>query len=197
MKIAFLGDSLTFGYGVPRKKNWVSLVGERLGAETLNFGVTGDTTAGLSVRLHTQVIPALPDIVCVMGGYNDILACGNSDGARSNMMGLICRAQAAGLIPVLGIPTQIISAEAKPEWAELFDFPGTEAARDAYAEWLRRFAKTFQVHTIDFAGELPKRMQANPAVGYLDGLHLNRAGHQAMAEIFEEGIRPLLETLEL
>ena len=43
MKIVCLGDSLTYGYGVPRKDGWVSLAARATGHTLVNRGVSGDT----------------------------------------------------------------------------------------------------------------------------------------------------------
>ena len=43
MKIVCLGDSLTYGYGVPRKDGWVSLAAQATGHTLVNKGVSGDT----------------------------------------------------------------------------------------------------------------------------------------------------------
>lgn len=69
MRIAALGDSITFGY--PTGRSWTELVAERLEVEVLNFGVSGDTLDGMLARLETQVLPARPDYCIVMGGAND------------------------------------------------------------------------------------------------------------------------------
>ena len=41
MKIVCLGDSLTYGYGVPQKDGWVSLAAQATGHTLVNRGVSG------------------------------------------------------------------------------------------------------------------------------------------------------------
>ena len=44
MKVAFLGDSITSGYGIRKKENWVTKAAEKLQIEAVNLGIAGDTT---------------------------------------------------------------------------------------------------------------------------------------------------------
>ena len=79
-KLICLGDSLTFGAGVTRRDCWTSLVQRECGWTVVNRGISGDTTGGMLVRLHRDVLgPALEERRCggdcrvlVMGGSNDI-----------------------------------------------------------------------------------------------------------------------------
>lgn len=46
MKISFLGDSITFGYGLENKENrYSSILCKSLGAEEANYGITGTLLA--------------------------------------------------------------------------------------------------------------------------------------------------------
>ena len=69
MRIAALGDSITFGY--PFGRSWTHIVSERLGVTVLNFGLNGDTLPGMLERLEREVLPQRPDFCLVMGGAND------------------------------------------------------------------------------------------------------------------------------
>jgi len=46
LSIVCIGDSLTFGYGVNKSENWVSLVATRVKEKIINKGIPGDTTSG-------------------------------------------------------------------------------------------------------------------------------------------------------
>jgi lysophospholipase L1-like esterase len=67
VKIAMLGDSITFGGA------WRELLGEN---SLVNFGICGDTTEGMLYRI-SEVCARNPEICFVMGGINDIF-CGIS-----------------------------------------------------------------------------------------------------------------------
>lgn len=67
MKIVCLGDSLTYGYGVPRRDCWVSLAAEATGHTLVNRGINGDTTGGMLARFGRDVLSEQPDRVLLMG----------------------------------------------------------------------------------------------------------------------------------
>lgn len=50
----FLGDSLTFGYGVKPKDNWVHKLSEYLKLNILNKGVNGNTTTDMLFRFYEE-----------------------------------------------------------------------------------------------------------------------------------------------
>lgn len=192
MKIAFLGDSFIFGFGMKRKDNWVSKTADKLQVEAVNLGIIGDTTGGFLARFQTEVLPLKPQMVFIMGGYNDIFSSGSDLAARSNVMAMVHQALAKGIIPVLGIPTRIMPEGAKPEWAELFDFSKASEVGKDYCQWLRRFCRTFRIPKVDFEQEFARCIKENPdEVGYLDGLHPNLKGQEALAEIFYGGVKDM------
>lgn len=76
-RIALLGDSTAFGYGMPRGEYIADLLEERLRAngakaEVLNFAVTGYSTDQQIAELRQQVLPFSPDLVLVIHHLNDI-----------------------------------------------------------------------------------------------------------------------------
>lgn len=83
MKLLFLGDSITQGVGASSPdKCYVSLVGQRLGCEVLNYGVSGTrigrqtyifggTIWNYDFRLRAEIMETDADRVFVFGGTND------------------------------------------------------------------------------------------------------------------------------
>ena len=67
----FLGDSLTFGYGVKPKDNWVHKLSEYLKLNILNKGVNGNTTTDMLFRFYEDVVSNSPKSLFIMGGTND------------------------------------------------------------------------------------------------------------------------------
>ena len=61
MELICLGDSLTFGYGVPKGSRWTTRLAQKTGWRIYNFGVCGDTTGGMLTRLVGQISPQLPE----------------------------------------------------------------------------------------------------------------------------------------
>lgn len=78
-RIAFLGDSSTFGWGVPNEKTYAATCAANLTAsgiptESLNAGVIGYTIAQGTVRYNDLVRPHHPDVVVIaFGAINDHL----------------------------------------------------------------------------------------------------------------------------
>ncbi|MDK8872072.1 arylesterase [Paracoccus sp. SSJ] len=78
LRILAFGDSLTEGYGLPRKDGLVPQLQDWLRARghdvlVLNGGLSGDTTAGGRVRIGYSLARHKPDAVIVELGGNDLL----------------------------------------------------------------------------------------------------------------------------
>lgn len=69
----FIGDSLTFGYGVSKKDSFVSLIINSTEKTILNKGVNGDTSTGILTRYYRDVISHKPRKVVILCGTNDLL----------------------------------------------------------------------------------------------------------------------------
>ena len=96
MTIAFLGDSITLGYGLDRKESrYSALVSRELGMEERNFGITGTLVAkaGLNRADGKDFLSRVSliddaDVAVVFGGTNDYFWSdhpidGRTDGAFS------------------------------------------------------------------------------------------------------------------
>ncbi len=76
LRVAALGDSFTFGWGVPPEQAWPALLEERLDgsltvdAEVLNFGVPGDNTWLALQTWRTKAAAYQPDVV-LLGYYSN------------------------------------------------------------------------------------------------------------------------------
>ncbi len=188
MKLVCLGDSLTYGYGVPRRDCWVSLCAERTGHTLVNRGITGDTAGGMLSRFGRDVLNERPDRVLIMGGANDIFLTGSDLRARADLGALVHQSVAAGIRPMLGLPIPLSPALVPPPWTELTDFFALEPVFRAYRDWLLRFAGIFRIQTVDFS--LPAFAPPEGMRLYLDGLHPNREGHRLMADACAPPCRP-------
>ena len=146
--LAIVGDSLSDAYGLEREAGWAHLLSQRLGEayEVINASVSGDTTAGGLRRLDGLLEVHDPDWLLIILGGNDGLRALNPSQLRSNLAGMIERAQKAGvevalmqirLPPNLGAPYLRRFEAVYPELAEryrvtllpfflenLFDQPG-------------------------------------------------------------------------
>ena len=200
MILACLGDSLTYGYGIPRPKVWTTLLAQRTGIDVRNCGINGDTTGGMLARFHHHVEQNGADAVLLMGGFND-LALGTGLGAvKANIFALVQHSFSARVRPVLGVPIPVHAPITFPLMGSV-DLPRACADYAALHQWLRVLAQDFSLQCVDFSqafAGLPN--QATPVDGmtdqatpvdvmapdllsalYTDGLHPNEAGHELMA----------------
>ena len=117
-RILCLGDSLTYGFGLPRGLVWTALCAAQTGAELLGWGVNGNTTGGMLAVLPDLLVREHPDAVLLMGGTNDIAYGGDLAGARANMGAMAHLIIAGGGLPLIGIPPGL-RRPIRREWAEL------------------------------------------------------------------------------
>ena len=182
MKLVCLGDSLTYGYGVPRSKTWPALAAESSGWEILNAGVNGDTTGGMLARFHTDALAHAPDAVLIMGGVNDQIAGCPACVMQANVAAMAQQAAARGVRPMVGLPPRVCEPMLPARWARLYALRAPDEALSAYLSWLDEFSRAFGVLLIDFSKAFDRAEAERPEACYLDGLHPSPLGHRLMAE---------------
>ncbi len=190
-----LGDSLTYGPGVPSSRKWTALAA----SNTLlvrPMGISGDTTGGMLARLQPllqtpvqQLALSLRPMVLVLGGTNDIFFTGSTEAAQGNLAAIVHQLSAAGYRPVVGIPTPIVPEDAPQKWAELADFGRSAALLEEYCGWLKRFCRAFDIPTVDFRKDYVNQDGSVRRELFLDGLHPNAEGHRLMAARLREAIQ--------
>ncbi|MDR1744375.1 MAG: GDSL-type esterase/lipase family protein [Planctomycetota bacterium] len=194
MKILCMGDSLTFGFGVPRKEGWTALAQKELGVEIVNRGIPGDTTGGMVARYGNEIEKHRPALVSIMGGFNDIFFGGDDRPARANTAAMIHQTTSRNIIPLLCTPVPVVVESARKEWAELVDFFAAQETGREYVAWLRLFAETFRIPFLDFWAffENELREKGGDAGLYVDGLHPNARGQAVMARMFVDTVKTAL-----
>lgn len=163
--VAF-GDSITYGYGAGRGKDYASLLSQELGVSIINAGGIGDTTATALLRIERDILARRPDIVLVFLGGNDFLRGVPAFSAADNIKKIIEKIHAAGAEVVLvGVSYAFISD---------------------YERALERVAREMNV-----AGYVPNVLSGiilRPEF-MADDIHPNDEGHKIIAQ----RIRPVLE----
>ena len=191
MIIACLGDSLTYGYGVPRPKVWTTLLARRTGIDVRNRGINGDTTGGMLARFQHDVVNDGADAALIMGGFND-LALGTGLGTvKANIFALVQHSFSARVRPVLGVPIPVHAPISFPLMGSV-DLPRACADYAALHQWIRVLAEDFSLQCVDFSQAFSAfSSQTIPATEdhadrlaelYTDGLHASEAGHELMAQ---------------
>ena len=183
MDILCIGDSLTYGYGVPREDCWCCLASRLIGHSFLNHGVNGETSGEMLERWESGLAAqasASKAEVFVMGGLNDLFMGIDPAVPLANLLAVCEQAIAAGLRPAVGIPMQI-SPDVDEAWCDgPVDVDYVRSAYAGLAEALLSQCRERGIRTIDF------RPLIGPAELSFDGIHLNRRGHVRMAEAVAE-----------
>jgi acyl-CoA thioesterase-1 len=104
--VLVFGDSLSAAYGLATRQGWVSLLGDRIARDKLdwrvvNASVSGETTAGGLRRLPADLARHGPALVVIALGANDGLRGQPVAAARANLEEMIRLARAARAEPVL------------------------------------------------------------------------------------------------
>ncbi len=73
-RIAFVGDSFVWGYGVNEEERFTNIVQKRLGEEyeVMNFGVPGFSTDQYLLKIKEDVLKFNPDMIIVSFVLNDL-----------------------------------------------------------------------------------------------------------------------------
>ena len=151
MKIVCLGDSLVYGYGVPRRDCWIALSAQRTGHELVNCGLSGDTTGGMLARFRPCVLEASPKRVLLLGGANDIFTGCSDANARSNLSAMVYQALDAGIKPMVGLYPPLRPERAGPPWTGFTDMAAVAGIFEAYRAWLIHFTRAAGVQAVDFS----------------------------------------------
>jgi acyl-CoA thioesterase-1 len=123
IKLAFLGDSLTAGYGVSPAQAIPARLEAALRAQgrdvtVINHGVSGDTAAGGLARVDWMLADK-PDIVLVELGANDSLRGSDPAQAERNLDEIITKLKAANV--TVWLAGMLAPRNFGPEYAASFD----------------------------------------------------------------------------
>jgi len=166
--VAFLGDSLTAGWGLEASAAYPALVGAELAGagirvDVLNAGVSGDTAAqGLS-RLD-GVLARHPALVVLALGTNDALRGLLPAALEATLVGIVTRCRAAGA----GV---LLVGMRFGTWLKPADAARYEAVYPRVAARL----------TVPMLPDLMVGVAGDPTLCFPDRLHPNGAGQRRVA----------------
>ncbi|MGB5863911.1 MAG: arylesterase [Sulfitobacter sp.] len=187
--IAALGDSLTQGFGLVQEDGFVPQLHRWLEAEgadvrLINAGVSGDTTAGGLARADWTFTPEVDGVIVTLGG-NDLLRGLAPTQARSNIEGILRKAQAAD-IDVLLIGLQA-PGNFGPAYKSQFDSIYPELAEEYGTLYMQSF----------FAGLSEAGQPQDPASlrqwFQSDGIHPNAKGVARIVDAVGPSVLELIE----
>ncbi len=175
--VAFLGDSITAGYGLSAEQAYPALVGGALpaGWTVVNAGVSGDTSAG-GLRRADWILKGKPRLVVIALGGNDGLRGLPVAQLEENLRGIIAKVRASGATPLLvgmRMPKNL-----GPAYAE------------AFAAVYPRLAKELTVPLLPF---LLDGVAMDPALNQPDLVHPNAKGQAVIAANVTTWLKPLLK----
>jgi acyl-CoA thioesterase-1 len=169
LRIVFLGDSLTSGYGLPESESYPAKVQQLLSKEhsrweVINAGVAGDTTQGGLERVD-WVLRSKPDVVFVCLGANDGLRGIAPTRTQENLLAIVRRIKSQK-IPVL-LAGMKMPANYGPE---------------RNAEYSALFEAVAKEEAIPFLPFLIEGVAMEREYNQPDGIHPNSRGSSLIAE---------------
>lgn len=188
MKMICIGDSLTYGLGVPVENSWVEILNRETDYTVQNKGINGDTSGGMLARLERDVLREEPDVVFIMGGANDFIMGCEVSLVKTNFMALVHQVYAAKKKVILGIEIAGDPEHIREDWAHLADFNKVNEKIKAMARWLPDFCQAFHVPYVNLYQEFHDTICGREAEYFLDGVHPNIKGHRLIADIIKSHI---------
>jgi len=177
--VAFLGDSLTAGYGLDPEEAYPALIQARLKDqgldwEVVNAGVSGDTTAGGLRRLDWLFRQRI-DVLFLCLGANDGMRGLSVAAAEQNLRAIVDRAQRKGITVVLA---------------------GVQIPENYGADYRKQFGAIFprlaREKKLAYLPFLLEGVAMRPELNQGDRIHPNAAGQRIVAENVWRVLEPLL-----
>jgi acyl-CoA thioesterase-1 len=184
-RIAFLGDSLTAGFGLLSQQAYPQILQDLFAAEgyheveSINAGMTGDTSAGAARRVE-QVLEAGVRILVIEVGGNDALRGLTVGQTHDNIAKIIQTAQSRGVAVMLcGIegPTNL-----------------GEDYRTKFHDMFQELAAEYR-KSITFIPFILEGVAGHAELNQPDGIHPNEQGAKMVAELLYPKLRDMVDQL--
>lgn len=186
MKIICLGDSLTYGLGIPTEKNWVSLLEKKTGHQIINKGISGDTSGGMLARLERDVLSLEPDMLFLMTGSNDFIMGCDASVVRANIMAIVHQTRAAKIRVTLCTSINGDSENVRKEWEQLSDFQEVDQKKSELCEWMKCFCEAFKLPCVNLHNLFEEIVAGQKTEYFFDGVHPNQRGHLLISDIITQ-----------
>ena len=178
--LLILGDSISAGYGINQKDNWVSMLQSKFdndgtSIKLINSSVSGDTTSGGLQRLKRDLQKFDPDYVLIELGGNDALRGYPIKRIKDNlqtMIALIKNNNSKALLMQIRIP---------PNYGQKY----TLAFERIYLE----LASSEEIYFLPFMLE---NVGLNPDLMQPDGIHPNAKAQPLIAKDMKKNLDNLL-----
>lgn len=173
--IIFFGDSLTFGYGVPKENSWVYKLTQTLSCTSLNKACNGDTTPSMLSRYSSDVLIHSPSKIFIMCGTNDLLLGRSINSIVENIELMIKDAININSKVIIGLPPAIIGEMANKLFSPSSFYDYTEKELITLKNELINLCNKYNIPFINFYD-----LTINNKNIYLDGIHLTSQGNELM-----------------
>ena len=173
----FIGDSLTFGYGVPKNKNWVSKLQGLLDYNIINKGINGNTTVDMLNRFSKDVSFHNPNSIFIMGGTNDLLSNRSLNSIIQNIEVMIKESLIITSKVVIGIPPNIIGKDAHKLFSPSSTYDYCEKELPKLRDALIKLSNKYNIKYLDFYKLTSENLSINI---FSDGIHLNILGQNLL-----------------
>ncbi|MCB1235883.1 MAG: SGNH/GDSL hydrolase family protein [Verrucomicrobiae bacterium] len=197
VRVVCFGDSITgVYYHTGSRRAWTDMLGialrkqwPRARVETINAGISGNTTAQGLARMEKDVIARRPDLVAVMFGMNDAVATPVETYA-ANLRRIAENCREAGAAVVFCTPNSVTENPQRPN-ARLAEFAAAMRrtggdlgwpVADAFADWEALRRRDFREWTLSMS----------------ETIHPNLNGHRRFAELIASELagKPVMLTDE-
>lgn len=179
-KFVFLGDSLTFGYGIHNNKGWVYLISENSNELIINKGINGDTTTLMLDRFYDDVTCNSPNKIFIMGGTNDLLLGHSIDSIIANLDQLIKDSLKITSEVYIGIPPYILKEMANKLFIPSPFYTYCEEYLPVLRNKIIDLCNVYKIKYLDFY--TITKDNANNNI-FSDGIHLNFPGNTLLYNI--------------
>ncbi len=189
VRVVFLGDSITEGWGMKATATSPARGEFFPGKPYLNRGISGQTTPQMLLRFRQDVIDLKPKVVVVLAGTNDVaentgkMTLAETEGYIESISEL---ARANGIRPVL---CSVLPA------TDFWWHKGLQPASKIKAlnEWIKAYAAKNDFVYVDYYSAMVNGDGGLKAEFSPDGVHPNRAGYEIMAPLAQAGIAEALK----
>lgn len=181
LRVLFLGDSITAGYGLDPDQAFPALLQRRadslgLAVDMVNAGLSGETSAGGLRRIGWLLRQPVDILVLELGGNDGLRGVAVPD-IRRNLEGIIDSLRARAPEARVVLAGMMIPPNLGSEY--------TAAFRDVYPAVARSRDAVLIPFLLEDVGGVAERMLD-------DGIHPNAEGHAVMAETVWETLAPML-----
>ena len=179
--LVLIGDSLTFGYGVPKSKGWVYRLNKEYNINLLNKGVNGNTSTDMLSRFTVDIIRNNPSSIFIMAGTNDFLSNRPLSSVLDNIELMIKEGLSITKNITIGIPPIILKEMAYEKFMETDTYDSTLKNLKLLRQGIISLCSNYNLKYVDFYYITKNNLDKDI---FSDGIHLNEKGNTLLLNEF-------------